>query len=82
MPLDLSFGDFASLNAAGADANALVAATYLCLDRAQIHIPAPPAHVVRMGNVIPELRPFAANLTYLCHNQLQSSIGNLYAAES
>src|SRR5258708_4540692 len=77
---DLGLGDFAGLDAAGADANALVAAAYLRLYRAQIDVPPAPADVVRVGDVVAELRAFAANLTYLCHDQLQNSIGNLYAA--
>ena len=59
--------DLARLDAAGADPNALRGAVHHSLDRLQIHIPAPLGHVMRVRNVVAKLRPFAANITYLCH---------------
>lgn len=70
----LGFNDFAGLNAAGADANALVGpGRELCLDRAKIDIPATAGDVMRVRNVVAELRAFAADVAYLCHNLLQTS---------
>jgi hypothetical protein len=64
----LRFDDFAALEAAGADANTLANALHLGVNRAQIDVPAPLANVVRVTDVISELRPFAADFTYLCHD--------------
>jgi len=36
--------------------------------RLQINAPATPRHVVRVRDVIAELRAFAANIAYLCHD--------------
>ena len=63
----LGFGNFAGLDATGADADALVASAHLGLDRAQVYVPATARDVVRVGDVIAELRAFAADFTYLCH---------------
>ena len=42
--------------------------SYLGVNRTQIDVPAPLAHVVRVADCVPKLRPFAANITYSCHN--------------
>jgi hypothetical protein len=52
--------DFARFDATGAHANPLVTALDLGLDRSKIHVPAPLGNVVRVGNLITELRTFAA----------------------
>ena len=59
--------DLAALNAAGAHANPLGRAIDQRLHGLQIHIPAALGDVVRVRNVVPELRSLAANITYLCH---------------
>src|SRR5580698_11098614 len=64
---DLRFGDLAGLDAGGADADALGVAVNQRLDGLQIDVPAAPRHVVRVRNVVTELRAFAANIAYLCH---------------
>jgi hypothetical protein len=38
------------------------------VDRAQVNVPAPLGNVVGVADVVPELRPFAADITNLCHD--------------
>ena len=64
------FDDFAGLDAAGANANALVAARNLSLYRAEIDVPAALGDVVRMRNLVTELRTFAADGANLSHDKL------------
>jgi len=60
----LRLGDFARAQAASTDAHFLaVAALYLGLHRVQIHIPAALGDVVRVRDVVAELRTFAADFT-------------------
>ena len=66
--LALRLDDFAGLDAASADPDALVAALHLGFDRVQVDVPAPTSDVVRVGNVVAELRLLAANFTNLCHD--------------
>jgi hypothetical protein len=40
------------------------------VDWTQIDIPAPFGHVVRVADIVSELRPLAADFTDLCHNSL------------
>lgn len=62
------FDDFASLDAARANANPLArAAVELGLHRTKIHIPATTCRVVSVRDVVSELRPFAAKITFGCH---------------
>src|ERR1700691_2560391 len=63
--------DLACFNTTGADANALVPARNLSLDRAEINVPAALGHIVRMRNLIAELRTFTANCANLSHHELQ-----------
>jgi hypothetical protein len=63
----LSLGDFAALDAVGADADALGGSVDQCVDGLEIWAPAAPCDVVGVRDVIAELRPFAANVAYLCH---------------
>ena len=71
----LRLRDLTGLDAAGAHANALRIAVHQRLYRLQVHVPAPPRHIVRVRNIIAKLRPFAANITYLCHlNLLQTCL--------
>ena len=71
----LAFDDFAGLDAAGADADALASAVDLGLDGLEVHVPAAAGGVVGVRDVVAELRAFAANITYLCHfNLLQTCL--------
>ncbi len=69
--VQLSLDDFTGLDAAGADANALVPAWYLSFNRTQIDVPAALRNVVRVRNLVTELRAFAAEFANLCHDKLQ-----------
>jgi hypothetical protein len=69
----LAFDDFASLNAAGADAHALAGAIDLRFDRLQVYIPATTGRVVGVGDIVSELRTFAAEITFGCHDELLQS---------
>ena len=68
----LRLNDLAATEARGADPHALVAVGGFGLHRAQIDVPAPLGDVVGVTDVVTRLRPFAANLTYLCHELLQT----------
>src|ERR1035441_3966383 len=70
--LDKVFGlscldDFARLDARRAHANTLVRPFNLGLHRAQVDVPAPACGVVGVGDIVTELRPFAAKITFGCH---------------
>jgi hypothetical protein len=67
----LRFNDFAAAQARGADADAFGRGAYLGVDRAQVDVPAPFGHVVSVTDIVPELRPFAADITDMCHGLLQ-----------
>jgi hypothetical protein len=64
----LRLGDLSALDAAGANPDPLGCAVHERLDSLQIHVPAATRHVVRVRDVIAKLRPFAANIAYLCHD--------------
>ena len=68
--LFLAFNNLAALDAASADLNALGAAARRRsgLHRLQIRVPAPTGYVVRVRDVVSELRSLTAKLTYLCHD--------------
>ena len=68
----LAFDYFAGLDAAGADANALASAVDLGLDGLEVHVPAAAGGVVGVRDVVAELRAFAAKITFVCHDLLQS----------
>src|SRR5437588_590530 len=61
------FNDFARLQAIGADAQPFGGAFYHGAHRAQVHVPAPLAHVVGVADLISKLRAFAADFAYSCH---------------
>ena len=63
----LRFDDFAAAQAGGADADALGGSAYFGVDGTQVHVPAPLGDVVGVADIVSELRPLAAELTYLCH---------------
>jgi hypothetical protein len=65
----LALEDFAGLDAGGANANALAYAIDLGLHRLKVRVPATARDVVRVRNVISELRTFAADFAYLCHDK-------------
>ena len=64
----LGLNDFAAAQAGRADADALSLAVHFSVHWTQIDVPAPLRHVVRVRNVVAELRPFAANIADLCHD--------------
>jgi hypothetical protein len=68
---DLRLDDLAGFNTAGTDANALVCAVQFGLDRPQVDVPAPAAHVVRVRHLVAELRTLTADCAELSHNKLQ-----------
>jgi hypothetical protein len=68
----LAFDDFARLDAAGADADALASAVDLGLDGLEVYVPAAAGGVVGVRDVVAELRAFAAKITFVCHDLLQS----------
>jgi hypothetical protein len=68
----LAFDDFAGLDAAGADANALASAGDLGFYGLEVDVPATPGGVVGVRDVVAELRAFAAKITFVCHDLLQS----------
>lgn len=63
------FGYFAGFQAGGAHAYAFIPAVHLGMDRPQVHVPAPTAYVVGVADFVTKLRPFAADIAYLCHNR-------------
>jgi hypothetical protein len=70
--VSLAFNDFSGLDAAGADADALASAVDLGLDGLEVHVPAAAGGVVGVRDVVAELRAFAAKITFVCHDLLQS----------
>ena len=69
----LGLSDLAALDAVGAHADALGAAIDLGVYSLQIRAPAPAGHIVGVRDVIAKLRPFAANVAYLCHDSTPKS---------
>jgi hypothetical protein len=64
----LSLHHFAAAQTGGADADVLGGGPHFGMNRAQIDVPTPLAHVVGVTDRISELRPFAADITNSCHN--------------
>ena len=64
----LAFNDLAVLDATGADLHALRNAVSQRLHRLKIRVPATTGDVVRVRDIVAELRPFAAKITYVCHD--------------
>jgi hypothetical protein len=74
----LAFDDFASLDAGRADADALARTVNYGLDRLQIDVPTTAGRVMGVRDVVSELRAFAAEITFGCHDLLlQSRIAKL-----
>src|SRR5271165_1422838 len=67
--LELGLDDFAALDAAGADAHSLGTAFHLGFHRAKVDAPTPASDVMRVRDVVSELRAFAADLTDLSHDK-------------
>ena len=65
--LDLGLGYFAAAQAAGADTHPLVAGLGFSVYWAKIDVPPPAGDVMRVTDVVAELRAFAAYFTNLCH---------------
>jgi hypothetical protein len=61
------FGNSAGFQAGGAHADALIGALHPGVYRSQVYVPAPAAYVVGVAYFVTKLRPFAADLAYLCH---------------
>jgi len=64
----LCLGDLAVFDAAGADPDALGVTVDERFDCLQIYTPAAAGDVVRVRNVVAELRTFPADVAYLCHD--------------
>jgi hypothetical protein len=69
----LRFDYFAATQAGRADADTPGRRTHFGVDRAQVDVPAPLGHVVSVADIVPELRPLAADITNMCHGLLQIS---------
>jgi hypothetical protein len=65
--LKLDLYDAAGLDAAGANAHALGSAIDFGLHWLEVYIPAAAGLVVRVRDVVTELRAFAAEITFGCH---------------
>jgi len=62
------FDNFTRFDTSGTDLQTSVAAAFkLYTDRLQVRVKTSPGLVVRVGNIVPELRPFAANVASHCH---------------
>lgn len=72
----LGLDDFAGADAAGAGADLFVGAFHFRLYRAQVDVPAPLGNVVGVADVVAELRPFAADVTYASHNKNLPIVAN------
>jgi hypothetical protein len=66
----LCFDDFTAAQAGCADAHMLGRCSHPGMNRAQVDVPAPLAHIVGVTDGIAELRPFAADFTDSCHNSV------------
>ena len=65
--VQLSFSYLAAFDAVGADANTFGSAFNDRMHGLKIWAPAAASYVVRVRDVVAELRAFAANVAYLCH---------------
>jgi hypothetical protein len=74
----LAFDDLAGLDAACADAHALTDAVHLGLYRLKVYVPATPGGVMGVGDVITELRAFAAEITFSCHKKTPICVAETY----
>jgi hypothetical protein len=63
----LRLDHFAAAQTGSADAHVLGGGSHLGVNRPQIDVPAPFAHIVGVTDGISELRPFAADITNSCH---------------
>ncbi len=68
---ELRLHDFAAAQAGSTNADPLVRAADFRVNRAQIDVPAPLRHVMRVADVISKLRLLAAHCTHLSHYLLQ-----------
>lgn len=64
----LRLDHFAAAQTRSTDADVLGSGSHLGVNRAQIDVPAPFAHIVGVTDGISELRPLAANIANSCHN--------------
>jgi hypothetical protein len=70
---NLRLNDFAATQAGRASADVFGRRSHLRMNRAQIDVPAPFAHVVGVADGVTELRPLAANIANSCHNSMVPS---------
>jgi hypothetical protein len=64
----LRLNDFPAADAGSASADMLGGGAHFGVNRTQIYVPAPLAHIVGVADGVSELRPLAANITNSCHN--------------
>ena len=64
----LSFYNLAVFDAARTNLHTLRHAAYKRSYRLKIRVPATTCNVVRVRDIVAELRAFAAKITYVCHN--------------
>src|ERR1700756_504201 len=73
----LGLDDLAAAQAGGANAHALGSGANFGVDRAQVDVPAPLAHVVGVTDRVAAHRLLAANLTNLCHRTALQNLSEL-----
>lgn len=71
--LRLRLYHFSAAQASGADAQVLRRRADAGMNRAQVDVPAPLAHVVGVTDGVSEPRPLAADITNSCHNSKNPS---------
>jgi hypothetical protein len=64
----LTFDDFAGLDAGRADVNPFAGSVDLGLHGLQVDVPPTAGRVVGVGDVVSELRAFAAEIAFGCHD--------------
>ena len=62
------FDDFPAAQAGRTNPNAFGRALHLGVHRTQIDVPPPLGDIVGVADVIPKLRPLAADFANLCHD--------------
>lgn len=69
----LALDDLAGPDAASADAHPFACTAHLRLDGLQIDVPTTAGRVVGVRDIVSELRAFAAEITFGCHDVLLQS---------
>ena len=73
----LGLHDFSAAQAGSANAHSLGRLAHARMDWAQVDVPTPLAHVVRVADRVPTHRLLAADFTDLCHDTASPEIANL-----